>query len=407
MHIHQLVEGPEGLLEVVGLFRRRQVQPFAAEVGVVAVFCEVHDVVAVLLFELLQGQGGLAGGEFRGPPPPVQGVEEGVDLVEAVVHVLVAQLAVDQPVQRGAGDLDEPVLHALEPAGREQGHPELQELSPVEAVDHHIEAADEVLEVPIDPIHPLEELGTIEVGLLVDLLDFMQGELEVELGDLVVGDENLLVRERGDRVLQAEQRIEVDVVPVGGEVGVQEAVEVGRQVLAHCGILVLKELEPGKDPGVKGIGVGHGCNLGRDAGGSGSRSGGNQSCPRWAMHFSSTAIGVGRAPISMVVRQGRRAGSTCSKCSRYTRFHVPKSRCMSVRNTVMSTRSSHFAPSASRMAFTLASTPRAWASKSNSVKLPLWSCFSPGTPSSWAPLPGMRGPTPLRKRRSPTRRVRG
>ena len=174
-----------------------------------------------------------------------------------MVDVLVAELLVNQPVHGGACDFDEAVLDTLKPARGKQGHPELEELLVVEAVDHHVETADEVFEVAVHPLDALEHGGPIDLGVFVDLADFVEGELEIQLRDLVVGDENFLVGKRGHRVLQAEQGVEVDVVPIGGEVRVEQAIEVGGEVLSHGGIFLLKELEPGQHPGVKRIGFGH------------------------------------------------------------------------------------------------------------------------------------------------------
>ncbi len=56
---------------------------------------------------------------------------------------------------------------------------------------------------------------------------------------------------------------------------------------------------------------------------------------RAAMHFSSTAMGVGSESTSTVVRQG--LGFTSAKYSAYKRLKVAKSRFISVKNTVMST----------------------------------------------------------------------
>src|SRR5690606_19468064 len=110
---------------------------------------------------------------------------------------------------------------------------------------------------------------------------------------------------------------------------------------------------------------------------------------RAAMHFSSTEIGVGSAVMPTVVRQGALAGS--GKCSAQTAFQPLKSRAMSVRNTVTSTRSAQRAPLASSTARTLASTARDCASM----------------PSGIASVPGARGPMPERNSRLPTRRACG
>src|SRR5690606_6782967 len=108
-----------------------------------------------------------------------------------------------------------------------------------------------------------------------------------------------------------------------------------------------------------------------------------------AMHLSSMSIGVGRALMPTVVRQGACAAS--GKCSAQTAFQPLKSRAMSVRNTVTSTRSSQRAPLASSTARTLASTARDCASM----------------PCGMASVPGARGPIPDRNSSSPTRRACG
>src|SRR6266404_4413839 len=73
-----------------------------------------------------------------------------------------------------------------------------------------------------------------------------------------------------------------------------------------------------------------------------------------AMHFSSMAMGVGSAVTSTVVRQGRAP----ARYSAYRRLKVAKSRPMSVRKTVTSTRSSQRAPASSRTQRTLSNTAR-------------------------------------------------
>src|SRR3954469_2498811 len=79
-----------------------------------------------------------------------------------------------------------------------------------------------------------------------------------------------------------------------------------------------------------------------------------------AMHLSSIAIGVGSAVTPTVVRQGR----ALAKYSAYRRLQAAKSRCMSVRKTVTSTRSSQRAPASSSTARTFSNTDRHCASMS-------------------------------------------
>ena len=96
---------------------------------------------------------------------------------------------------------------------------------------------------------------------------------------------------------------------------------------------------------------------------------GGISLARWAMHFNSTAMGVGRAPISWLSSRGRSAGHVFEML---TVHPVPRAEItFHVSEKDGDVHQCHFAPSASRSP-SLASTPRAWASKSNSVKLPLW-----------------------------------
>src|SRR5258705_4767301 len=73
-----------------------------------------------------------------------------------------------------------------------------------------------------------------------------------------------------------------------------------------------------------------------------------------ATHFSSTAMGVGSAATSTVVLHGR----ALATYSAYSRLKVAKSRAMSVRKTVTSTRSSQRAPASSSTARTLSNTDR-------------------------------------------------
>ena len=241
-------------------------KPLSAEVGVVPLLAELHDVLPVLFLELLEGEGGFAAREFARSPPPIENIEQAVDLVERVVRVLVPEFAVDEPIEGGAGDLDEAVLNALESAGGKQGHPKLQELIVVQSMDHDVEAADEVVEIAVDPVDPLEERRCVDVGLRVDLIDFQQRQLEVQLRDLVVHHEDLLVREGGHRLLQAQEGVQVDVIPIRWEIRVQQAVEIGRQVLAHGGVFVLELLEAIEDTRIEGVGFGHAGKLRPDGG---------------------------------------------------------------------------------------------------------------------------------------------
>ena len=66
----------------------------------------------------------------------------------------------------------------------------------------------------------------------------MQGEFEIQLGNLVVDDEDGLIRKRRDGVLQTQQRIEVDVIPIRQVVRIQQAIQVRAEVLPHGGVFV-------------------------------------------------------------------------------------------------------------------------------------------------------------------------
>ena len=82
---------------------------------------------------------------------------------------------------------------ALETARWEQRHSELQELVLVHAVDHDFKAVGERFEVAIDPVDALQNRSGIRRGSRVHLLQFMQGEFEIQLGNLVVDDEDGLI----------------------------------------------------------------------------------------------------------------------------------------------------------------------------------------------------------------------
>ena len=96
----------------------------------------------------------------------------------------------------------------------------------------------ERFEVAIDPVDALQNRSGIRSGIRVHLLQFMQGEFEIQLGNLVVDDEDGLIGKRRDGVLQAQQRIEVDVIPIRQVVRVQQAIQVRAEVLAHGGVFV-------------------------------------------------------------------------------------------------------------------------------------------------------------------------
>ncbi len=115
------------------------------------------------------------------------------------------------------------------------------------------------------------------------------------------------------------------------------------------------------------------------------------------------AIGVGKAFISHVVLHGWLS----LKYSAYKRLYVWKSRFMLTKNTVTSTRFSHFEPDSSKITRTLSKTERHCASKSNSIKFPFLSNFKPGTPESVSSEPAVQGPTPERNNKFPTFRACG
>ena len=71
----------------------------------------------------------------------------------------------------------------------------------------------------------------------------VQRQFEVKLGDLMVHDEHHLVVKRRLRTLQTQQGVEVDQVPIGPVVGVQQSIEVAAEVLAHRCVLLLQLLE--------------------------------------------------------------------------------------------------------------------------------------------------------------------
>ena len=108
----------------------------------------------------------------------------------------------------------------------------------VHAVDHDLKAVGERFEVAIDPVDALQNRSGICRGSRVHLLQFMQGEFEIKLGNLVVNDEDGFIGKRRDGVLQAQQRIEVDIIPIRQVVRVQQAIQVRAEVLPHGGVFV-------------------------------------------------------------------------------------------------------------------------------------------------------------------------
>ena len=67
--------------------------------------------------------------------------------------------------------------------------------------------------------------------------------------------------------LKAQQRVEVNQVPVGPIIGVQQAIEVAAEVLPHGRVFLLKLLELVKNRGIEvvvGVRVrGHACKFGK------------------------------------------------------------------------------------------------------------------------------------------------
>jgi hypothetical protein len=69
----------------------------------------------------------------------------------------------------------------------------------------------------------------------------MQTQLKIKLCDLVIHDENFFIRKAGAGILQTQQGVEVDVIPIGEVIGIQEAVEIRHKVLAHGSIFFLQQ----------------------------------------------------------------------------------------------------------------------------------------------------------------------
>ena len=215
------IQPTQGLLQFVCLFCHRERLPQGAEVDLEGVLREFQQVAVVFHFELTKCQGFLPGRQFDGSCLPINMGVEAFDVAGLVVFIRIAVVFVQQAVERRGTDLDFAVLRALETARWEQRHSELQELVLVHAVDHDFKALGERFEVAIDPIDALQNRSGIRRGGRVYLLQFMQGEFEIQLGNLVVDDENGLIRKRRDGVLQTQQRIEVDVIPIRQVVRIQ------------------------------------------------------------------------------------------------------------------------------------------------------------------------------------------
>ena len=172
--VDQFIELAEGCAERFCSVDFIQSDPLASQVGVESLFGKLNNAFTVFLFELLQGQGGLSGGEFSGPPPPVDFIDHGVNLIEPVFGVVLPQFPVNQSVHGGACNLDEAVLHALKPTRRQKGHPKLKKLAPVQSVHHDIETGDQVFEVAVYSIDALEQGFGRDVGLRMNLLQLME-----------------------------------------------------------------------------------------------------------------------------------------------------------------------------------------------------------------------------------------
>src|SRR5690606_10973131 len=125
------------------------------------------------------------------------------------------------------------ILCRLKSAGRQQCHTELEKLLTLHTFYHDVEAALKIAEIQDDAINTFEE--EVLVGMLVrgNLRKFMIDEAEIQLGNLMVNDEHVLVRKMRLRGLKTEQRIEVDIVPIGQIIRIKEPVKVARQILSH------------------------------------------------------------------------------------------------------------------------------------------------------------------------------
>jgi hypothetical protein len=119
----------------------------------------------------------------------------------------------------------------------------MQELLRLHAVDHDAEGGDQVPEIVVDAFEAHGHGRSIQGFVFGHLFDLVEDEPEVELGDLVVEDEDFLIGEGSARVLQAQQGVQVHVLPVGEVVGVDQAVQVGAHVLTHRGVLALQGMD--------------------------------------------------------------------------------------------------------------------------------------------------------------------
>lgn len=133
-------------------------------------------------------------------------------------------------------------MHALEAAGRLEGEAELFELLRVHRLEHVAESGGHGAERSADAADPPGEPFRLR-RFHGRLVQFEQAEFELQLGDLVEEDEGRLVRQVGARILQGEQGVETQVVPIGGKPCMGPSFEVAGQILAAGGALGLRQVQ--------------------------------------------------------------------------------------------------------------------------------------------------------------------
>ena len=80
-------------------------------------------------------------------------------------------------------------------------------------------------------------LGAAQLGQLVE------AEFEIELGDLVIEDENFFVLKGGPGFLKIQKDIQLNIIPIGKKIGLQKTLEIGTQVLPQGIVFGLELLQ--------------------------------------------------------------------------------------------------------------------------------------------------------------------
>ena len=169
---------------------------------------------AVLGFKLAQGERFLARFLQRGALAPVDMFQEHLRIC-ALFHQRGAVLQLNQVLQSGGRKFQETVLGGLETGGGNEGQSELQKLLPLHSVRHDAKTGGQGMEIPVDTVDAAHQFfQSCGHNTVHQRFQLVTGQLEVQFRDLVVHDENGLVRIRRAGLLQREQRVQLNVVPI-------------------------------------------------------------------------------------------------------------------------------------------------------------------------------------------------